>query len=510
VPLGPGFQHPDRLTAIREISQQPGNLEQEIHLHIVDELQNTGNKDLAHLDISIPPEISSAMSNSSIRIGGREGAAAHIAAGPDAAARIQFAEPWKPNQTRTIDFDYEMQPSAATRGRVAADSDTFYICDPDAFPAWLPPSGVFVKADLQARSTMLEISVPPGFRVIAPGVEQGGEQRPKRRVAQGVTQRSTANGSGTIRRFRVSQTDSIYAVAGRYQERVVPTQSGQVLFWTLGPVDVQSAQSAATRLAATAEFFSNTFGRASAVPSARRHRSSAPLLRVAETSAMLAPADVAEMEQDQNLSGISFPGGVLLRSQAIARGVAGEPVLRLAEYELARTWFGWQVRALPSARALFGSGMPILAVEMAAEARSGNGVRREEIGRILAAYDRLRSRTPSTSAPVNQVDRAAAAKITNGQAAATLQPPDHPADNTESAYKSALFLASLQDLIGAKEFAGAIRRILEALPGQAIGYDELRSALETAGGRNLAETFRVWRSRGDIPAEFRARYAAVR
>ncbi len=72
---------------------------------------------------------------------------------------------------------------------------------------------------------------------------------------------------------------------------------------------------------------------------------------------------------DPAYGGNSFPAGALLDSRAIAQGVADEAVLQLAEYELARTWFGWRVRPTPEAQILMGRGVGLFGLVIAAESR---------------------------------------------------------------------------------------------------------------------------------------------
>ena len=51
------------------------------------------------------------------------------------------------------------------------------------------------------------------------------------------------------------------------------------------------------------------------------------------------------------------------------QGIANEAVLQLAEYELARTWFGWRVRPRPEAQILMGRGVGLFGLVIAAEGR---------------------------------------------------------------------------------------------------------------------------------------------
>ena len=51
-----------------------------------------------------------------------------------------------------------------------------------------------------------------------------------------------------------------------------------------------------------------------------------------------------------------------------------------------------------------------------------------------------------------------------------------------------------------------LKQMVELLRGQEASFDSLRSALEEASGKNLAEVFRVWLNQKDIPQDFRDGY----
>ena len=82
------------------------------------------------------------------------------------------------------------------------------------------------------------------------------------------------------------------------------------------------------------------------------------------------------------------------------------------------------------------------------------------------------------------------------------------AELTAKSYKAALFLLSLEDIAGEEKFHRAIRRILTDMAGQEIGSDELRSAVESEAGRNLAGVFHAWLDHAGLPADFRTREEA--
>ncbi|HZP34386.1 MAG TPA: M1 family aminopeptidase [Candidatus Acidoferrales bacterium] len=364
---------------------------------------------------------------------------------------------------RKIEFTYDLDPAAQGRGVVAATNDGFYLADPNVFPSWQPPVGPFATGSLRARTEELEVKVPADFHVLAVGNEEHGQRRDE----------------FVLHRFKSRGAQfPPYVVAGRYQERRVNTQRGEVIFWTRQSLAENVARAGAERLAATVATYQNLFGPVMRNPFP---------IHIVETSAELAPIIVVT----PNIAATSFPGGVLLDHRAVALGLATDPVLDLADYELARTWFGWHVRPRPEVDLLLGRGMAIFAGVLAAEARGGIPARQQGIRRLMETYE---SFGPAAD---EKTGFGPIVAYTRQQARA-------------QSYKGALFLIELQDTIGKETFYRALRRVLAAMAGQEIGSDEFRSALEQEAGRNLAPVFHAWFDRSGLPAELRARYAATR
>jgi len=305
--------------------------------------------------------------------------------------------------------------------------------------------------------------VPGDFHVWAGGSEQGSQRR----------------GESVVHRFQTLGAEfPPYLIAGRYQERRVDTGHGAAIFWTRDSLDEMTARAAAERLTATFVTYQNLFGPVMRDPFP---------IHIVETSAELAPVAVVT----PNISATSFPGGMLLDRRAVALGLARDAVLEMADYELARTWFGWHVRPRAEVDLLLGRGMALFAAVHAEEARQGGtAIRGQHIAQLLATYDGLGA--------------AAAQKPGFGPLVGYTR-----AQVSANSYKGALFLFTLEDVAGEEKLHRAVRRVLAAMAGQEIGSDEFRSAIEAESGRNLADVFHAWSDRPGIPPEFRARYAAV-
>jgi aminopeptidase N len=202
-----------------------------------------------------------------------------------------------------------------------------------------------------------------------------------------------------------------------------------------------------------------------------------------------APDDLpAEFGEPGDPGGASFPGGALLDHRAFAQGVANEAVLELAEYELARTWFGWRVRPRMEAQILMGRGLGLFSWIVAAETR-GQDARRRMAAFLLEHYDQAQRASTDTRLIESPAGYTRAERITTG-------------------YKAALFFVALEDLCGRDNLRTAFTHIVRARGGDDVGDEDLRAAAEAASHRDLAEMFRTWLNRPGIPDEFRARYSS--
>src|SRR5262249_4025789 len=158
---------------------------------------------------------------------------------------------------------------------------------------------------------------------------------------------------------------------------------------------------------------------------------------VADTSADLAPpsSPAGAIPADADPPGswaASFPVGVLLDRRVTAQGFATDRSLRFADYQLAATWFGWYVPPAAGARVVSSGALSRFALTLDAEARGGDAARRNEIARLIEAYDA------------------------------------NPSGESAEASRGALVCAALEDLAGKEQLSKAIRHILQALAGSEI------------------------------------------
>jgi hypothetical protein len=454
-PLGPGYQFADRQAEVLVSSAAPGR----IHFHVVDVLENAGDRPLRSLEVRLPDGPEFGEQNLRVVIEGAEVSPQRTSRKDVRMMRAPFDPPWAQNEKRKIVTEWDLVPESSARGTIAASPDGFFIVDETALPLWQTPYGVFARGGTNPGKELLTVFAPPNFRVLAPG----------------KALKRTADGDYTAQRFLIDPgNDPLpYVVAGHYQEKVIQSRQGEVQFWTFRSMDGSAAQTAADRLSSSRRTLTEYFGPASSGKAA---------VRIAE-----APVELpAEFGAPGDLGGASFPDGALLDSRALQQGIATEAVLQLAEYELARTWFGWRVRPRPEAQILMGRGAGLFGLVIAAEGR-GQDQRPGMVASLIDRYDEARATAPDKRLMEPPAGYSRAERISTG-------------------YRAALFFVALEDLCGHENLRTALRDIIHDRAGSDTGYEELRAAAESASGKDLAEMFRAWLVQPGIPGDFRARY----
>ena len=454
-PLGPGYRFADRQAEVLVSGAAPGR----IHFHVADELLNSGDRPLSSVEFRLPEGPAFGAQNLRVVIEGAEVSPERNSTIDSRTMRAPFNPAWPQNEKRSVVTEWDLVPEASARGTIVASPDGFFIADETALPLWQTPNGIFATGGTKPNKELLTVISPREFSVLAPG-------KPFKRIPQGnfISQGFLIDpGSDFIP----------YVVAGRYQEKVVQSRQGAVQFWTFQPVDAAAAQIAADRLASSMQALSDFYG----PPSKGK-----PEVRIVESPAELP----SELGAPGDPGGASFPDGALLDAQAFQQGVAEDAVLQLAEYELARTWFGWRVRPRQEAQILMGRGLGLYGLVIAAEGR-GKDQRQRTVASLIDRFDAARAGSPDRRLMEPPAGYSRAERISTG-------------------YRGALFFAALEDACGHDNLRSALRSVLRTRAASDTGYEELRSALEFASGKDLADMFRVWLIQPGVPEDFRARY----
>jgi hypothetical protein len=457
-PLGPGFWFIHRQTDILAVADAPRGAR--LHVRVVDRFDNAGDRPLRSMEVRLAEGPTVGSQNLRLTVDGREVSPQRVNDADLGLMRAPFDPVWEQHQAREIITEWDLMPEPAGRGTVAASGEAFYVADETALPLWQAPRGVFRRGGPDPMDSILTVVAPADFRVLAPG-------KPLKPGAVGAL---------VAHQFKIRPKDDFlpYVVAGRYLEQKTGTPRGEVSFWTLQPLDGQQARTAAARLASSMQAYTDFFGPAS---------KGQTRVHIVE-----APGDLpAEFGNPGDAGSGSFPGGVLLDRRALIEGVANESILELAEYELARTWFGWRVRPGPEDQILMGRGAGLFGLILAAEGR-GPAERNRMVAFLLERYDESRGVAADRRMLEPPVGYSRAERISTG-------------------YRAALFFAALEDLCGRNNLRAAFRRIVEARGGDEVAHEELRAAVEAASQRDVAEMFRMWLNHSGIPDEFRARYS---
>lgn len=455
-PLGPGYHFPDRQADIRVSSATPGR----IQIRVADELVNAGDRPLHSLEVRLPEGRAFGEQNLRMTIDGTEVSPQRTSPGDPRMMRAPFNPVWKESETRKVVTEWELLPQFSPRGTVVASPEGFFIADETALPLWQTPLGIFPRGGTIPGQQLLTVVAPRDFRVLA----------------SGKPLKQKADGTDVVHRYlSVSGSEfRTYIIAGRYQETILRTREGRAQFWTFHPLDPAASQPAAARLSASMSSFADFFG-----PLAPGKIT----VRVAES-----PVDLpGEFFAASDPGAASFPEGVLLDPRDFQQGVASEQVMELAEYELARTWYGWSVRPRPEAQILMGRSVGLFGLVVAAEGRGGDQ-RAVAVTSLIRRYDEARAAAPDKR---------------------LMEPPEgySRGERISTGYRGALFFVALEDLCGHDSLKAALRDVLRDRAAADTGYEELRAALETASKRDLADVFRKWLVQPGIPDEFRAQYA---
>ena len=189
-------------------------------------------------------------------------------------------------------------------------------------------------------------------------------------------------------------------------------------------------------------------------------------------------ATASKSNADEGGRALSFPKGVMLNREAFAQGLGNDRVVSSMEDAMVHSWLGWRVHPRPDSQLARGAGR--FAELLAAEAGGADAARRSVVAETIGAYDRDSSSSVSPAVIAASTGRASISFSSRSPGSCRqgkIRPGDAPCH--------------------------------EAMAGQDVGDEELRSALEEETHSDLAGTFRAWLGDAALPPDFRARYTAT-
>jgi len=420
-------------------------------------LENSGNSELAFIDVNFPEARAYGRQNTRAQWSGRDAA---MAKSPEATQapgfdrlRIAADSPWGQQQRRELLIAYDFVAPEAAAAQITLGEREFHLGSRGWSPALLPPKHFLTSAPQRPDKTLLTVRVPPDFRVLARGAPAGRK----------------SSGNEIERRFLLRANDPApFVVAGRYTPSAAKARAA--VFWTLEPLSGDAA-SAAARITEAWSALETNFG--------------ALDKNIGNPHIVESPELPAERPGSE--PAVAFPGGALVGQALLQKGAGSGDLVESVTHALAHDWFGDDFYFLPEAAMGMGEGLPEYAAIVVGEAQAGEPARRKSVAAYLAEYDEARKHAPE-------------------KPLARTSLTDPPEQRRIALAKAPLFYVALEDLCGERPVRNGIERLATLLRGQEAGYDDLRAALEMATGKDLAKPFHAWLYEKEIPAEFRARY----
>ncbi|MGH9723592.1 MAG: hypothetical protein ACRD41_00860 [Candidatus Acidiferrales bacterium] len=457
VPLSPGYRI---LKETREIHFLPG-AQPALHISTEFLLENSGNLPLDFIDIKFPKTKDFGLENLRVQWNGQDAVPASIPSDDPARSpgvlRVPFVSAWPRGSKIKLAVDYDFRAPEDAGERITMGASSFHLGPRGWLPLPQPPHHFLSPYPVRPNPTRCTVRVPSGFLVLAGGTPA----KPKQ------------DGGEIVYRFDLRKSDAgSFVVAGRYITSTSPSKLTPVIFWTIEPLPGDVSQASA-RIASAWSVLQNDFG---------------PLGKDIRGPYIIeSPGLRAHIAGEEGPAAGSFPGGALVNPAALALGIDSDDFLAIVSHALAHNWFSQNLYPAPDAAIGMGEGLPEYAAIAIDEAQGGEAARRRHIEKFLREFDEAQRH--ATEIPLG-----------------VITPADSLAQRRISLAKAPLFFAALEDACGPASTHEGLTRLATLLRGQEAGYSDLRSALERASGKNLAEIFRVWLNQKGIPADFRARY----
>ena len=219
VPLAPGYRILQESRDVRFVPGPPA----ELQIRGSYKLQNTGNSDLAFVDVVVPDEHLYGRKNLHAEVNGRETALQNLGEEiPREGAnklRMTFDPPWKRKEVREVVFAYSLISPEDSGRRITLGEEDFHLGSLGWSPLLQPPKHLLAPYPKRPPRTSYTVRVPENFLVLARGKAAGKKQE----------------GGEIEYRFELHAEDlAPYIVAGRYVESSAGRDS--MVFWTHEPL----------------------------------------------------------------------------------------------------------------------------------------------------------------------------------------------------------------------------------------------------------------------------------
>ena len=454
-PLGPGFSVKRQSLEIHYLPGDPPRVE----IHALYQLKNTGNRDLASIEVGLPGE--KVYGRRNLRAALDSGALSTSGATNIDGVLISFGRPWAKKEEHELALEYELTEQSAPYVGIAMAGDSLFLSSTGWFPVLRPAEGLFGKGGDRQNPLDLSVRVPEGYLAHSSG------------RARGVRKE---NGE-LVYRFRIGKDDfDPFVVAGRYFERRFHSADITILFWTLkAPLPQDQFEQAGAHLAATLKAYESSFGLLT--------KKKEPYRIVGMFGWPTAIVGGFPVVSTPN-----FPLGAVIPAQEDSALKENDYTHTLAAYGLAQSWFGITPPVESGVSSTFNEVLCHYSMIFVAGEEFGSRFdRRAYMQRAL----HLPPRRPEQSKEKPLIAMAEGKE---------------PGDKLPALVKGELFLGALEDSCGQDNLRRAMRHMAQSLRGSTYNYTLLLSALEQECHQDLGPMFREWLTETGIPADFRQRY----
>lgn len=459
VPLAPGYKVISESPEIHFVPGSPPKLEiQNPYL-----LRNSGTTPLPFIDVKFPQQNAFGLEDRRVQLDGLPANLINLpeeyrSDNPD-TLRLPFEPPWQRGQMRQVVIDYSLSAPKDSGWRVTIGSDNFHLGSRGWSAPLQPPRHFLAPYPKRPDKMVYSVRVPPDFLVLARGTMIGRK----------------LDGSESVYRFRLRKDDlAPFVVAGRYNETPFRQENGTVIFWTLRALK-ENVGSAPQRIARAWNTLVSDFG---------------PLDPTIRAVHIVESPELRPHFGDEADPGVAaFPGGALVNDETLGLGIASDDFVAHVSHALAHNWFGDQMYPTGAAGLAMSEGLPEYATIVIDEAREGREARSLRVREYLSRY----------SIAIGQAEEKPLGVTT------TTDPPEQ---RSIALAKAPLMYVALEDKCGEVPVRQGLRRLVTLLRGQEVGFDDLRSAVEAACGKDLGEFFRTWLYNKGLPSDFRSRYGA--
>lgn len=458
-PFGPGYTIEKQRIEVTYSNDAPDH----VTVRAWYQMKNTGTQPLENMRLQLPSEKNFAPQN--VR-GEWRGKSIAVPPAPDekGIAQVAFGMRWSQGDRGDFVVSYDLETPIAKPAPPSQGGAAIFLSCGGWYPVLMAPRGDFSSGGAPPPKWDLIVTMPKGYHVRTSGHEHGQDRTGKKNVAE-----------ISLRFEQIPLTDfSPFVVAGPYVQQVVKSTNGTAVLWTSHLVAPERANKIGDQVSTDAAYFNAEFG-----PDPN-DKQTTWIIECADGS--LGSAQTPRLSPEGCLT---VPHSVVVPPEEFSAD-APAGFRETIDSQLIAT--------------LFRISHPIL--------REDPGFPASYAGDYAAfAYATSHDPASRTSAVRTLLSRFDANSTSTVKPLLRVSSDDPEPVRARARVQSELFFIALEDRCGVANLHHALARELRILRGQTLEISDLRSAVEAECGADLADLFRQWLNRPNIPEDFRARYA---